>query len=129
MEAWPPSANEMAPDSIVGEGVPWADSTNRLVIYSDDYLTFDGQASPGGRQRHIRDLALLSKDWGRDVVVIQKARLAFEATCPDGIPVVGLRANLSARGDLSFAGRARRLYRKGDAWLYASGDSAWPYFR
>ena len=75
-----------ARNGVVGDGMPWADSASRLVIYSDSYLDFDGVASPGGRQRHIRDLALLSRDWGRDVVVIQKARLPFEATCPDGIP-------------------------------------------
>jgi glycosyltransferase involved in cell wall biosynthesis len=130
MNSWPPQTGDTAAaDGVRGDGPPWSDSAKRLVVYTDDYLDFDGHASPGGRQRHIRDLAVLSRDWGRDVVVVQKARRTFEATCPDGIPVIGLKANLSASGDFSFSGRARRLHRNGDAWLYASGDSAWPYFR
>jgi glycosyltransferase involved in cell wall biosynthesis len=87
-----------------------------------------GQELPGGRQRHIRDLAALCKNWGRDVVVVQKGRQPFETTCVQGVHVIGLRADLSAFGDFGFAQKAKRISRAGDVWLYASGENAWPFF-
>lgn len=107
---------------------PWAESVHRVLIHSVSYLDFNSNYSPGGRQRYIKDLAHIIRDWGREVLVVQKGNKAFEKTCPDGITVVGLPSDIRAKGDLSFARRARKLTNKNDVWLYASGEDAWPFF-
>lgn len=106
----------------------WNQKAQRVVIQVANYLDFNGTYSAGGRQRFIRDLALEVKAWGRDVLVVQKGTHPFEVVCPEGLPVVGLKSALTARGDLSFAFAARRLLRPGDVCLYASGEDAWPFF-
>ena len=108
--------------------VCWEETAKRILLFAGSYLDFDGRYSPGGRQRFIRDLAKLIQAWGRDVVVVQKARSAFECLCPDGVPVVGITSQLRAVGDVRFSHAARALARPGDCWLYASGEDAWPYF-
>ena len=106
----------------------WEQAARRVVIQTANYLDFDGSYSAGGRQRFIRDIALEIQAWGREVLVVQKGHRAFEVSCPQGLPVVGLRAGIDTRGDLCFAYRARRVLRPGDVCLYASGEDAWPFF-
>lgn len=107
----------------------WSEVARRVVIFVGDYLDFNGQYWIGGRQRYVRDLALLIRAWGRDVVVVQKARVGFERMCPAGVPVIGLPARLTLKGDLLFWRKAARVARAGDVFLYASGDDAWPFIR
>ena len=109
-------------------GVAWLDCAARVIIYAANYLDFDGNPCVGGRQRFIRDIALLIKEWGREVVVVQKANSSFEKLCPVGITVIGIKANISAKGDVLFARRAARFAQPGDVFLYASGEDAWPFF-
>lgn len=106
----------------------WSEVATRIVLHSEDYLDFSGQYSAGGRQRYIRDLAHVIRFWGREVLVVQKGVRDFETTCPGGVHVVGVKANLSAAGDFMFARRAARVANPKDLWLYASGESAWPFF-
>ncbi|ASJ74506.1 glycosyltransferase family 4 protein [Granulosicoccus antarcticus] len=106
----------------------WSSCAQRVVIFVDDYLDFDGRYSIGGRQRFTRDLALLIRAWGREVVIVQKARKGFELECPAGISVIGLPAALRVRGDLLFWKKAQVVARPGDVFLYASGDEVWPFF-
>lgn len=110
------------------EQAPWRDTVRRVVIQVSDYLDFDGKYLPGGRQRHVLDLAKLVRDeWKRDVVIVQKGRRAFEATCPDGLPVVGLKADTTSKGDPWFGFTSRRFLKPGDGMLYAAGEGAWPF--
>lgn len=106
----------------------WEEVAERVILYTDSYLDFEGGYKPGGRQRHMRDLAMVVREWGRDVLVVQKGTHDFENTCPDGIPIIGIKSNLSAKGDFGFARASRRVAKRGDVWLYASGENAWPYF-
>ena len=106
----------------------WEEVAERVILYTDSYLNFKGEYLPGGRQRHIRDLAMVVREWGRAVLVVQKSARDFENTCPDGIDVIGIKSNLSAKGDFGFARASRRVAKRGDVWLYASGENAWPYF-
>ena len=110
------------------ENAPWSEVAHRVLIFSASYLNFSGEYYPGGRQRHIRDAAKVIRNWGREVLVVQKGFRNFETTCPDGIPVIGIKAEVRAKGDMLFARRARRVATKNDVWLYASGEDAWPYF-
>lgn len=105
----------------------WESVAERVVICVNDYLDFEGHYSIGGRQRYVRDLALLVKDWGREVVVVQKASTAFEKSCPAGITVIGLKAKLTGKGDLFFWKCVESIKKKGDVFLYASGDDVWPF--
>lgn len=107
---------------------PWEKVAERVILYTDSYLDFEGEYKPGGRQRHMRDLAMVVRGWGRDVLIVQKGTRDFENTCPDGIPVIGIKSKLSAKGDFGFARASRRVAKSGDVWLYASGENAWPYF-
>lgn len=107
---------------------PWQECARRVILYADSYLGFEGQYQPGGRQRHIRDVAMVVRAWGRDVLVVQKGKTNFEKMCPDSIPVIGIKSNLSAIGDFGFSRTSRKLTRPGDVWLYTSGENAWPYF-
>ena len=107
----------------------WEVCAGRIVICSTDFLSFSGEESAGGRQRYIRDIATLIKDvWKRDVLVVQKASKYFERTTEGGIPVVGIRSDLTAKGDPGFAIKARKTLKKKDVVLYASGEDAWPFF-
>ena len=106
----------------------WQECAERVILYTDSYLDFEGGYNPGGRQRHIRDLAMVVREWGRDVLVVQKGTHDFENTCPAGIPVIGIKSNLSAKGDFRFSRASRGVAKRGDVWLYASGENAWPYF-
>ena len=106
----------------------WRDCASRVLIHSTDYLGFDGKYSIGGRQRYIRDIALLIKEWGRDVVVVQKSITNFETVCPSGVNVIGIKSNLTAKGDPFFSKKVVALKTKGDVVLYASGEDAWPFF-
>ncbi len=109
---------------------PWSESVKRVVVQSASYLDFDGNYQPGGRQRFIRDLCLTIRDvWKRDAVVVQKGTRNFETVCPDGVPVIGMKSDTSAKGDLGFAWRAREVHRPDDGVVYASGEDAWPFFR
>lgn len=107
----------------------WDDWVERVIIHTPSYLSFDGQPHDGGRERHIRDLArVVLDDWGRQVVVVQKAVRDFETVCPSGLSVIGLRAATSSAGDPWFGWKSRRMAGKGDALLYASAEDAWPFF-
>lgn len=113
---------------INSSGNAWEEIAKRIIIYTDSYLHFDGNYKPGGRQRHIRDLAMVVRGWGRDILVVQKSTHDFEKLCPDEIPAIGIKSDLSAKGDFGFSRSARRVSKHGDVWLYASGENAWPYF-
>lgn len=107
----------------------WDSVVKRVVIQTTNYLDFDGSYSAGGRQRHIRDLAkVVRDDWGRDVLVVQKAIHDFIETCNNGFTVVGIKSNLTARGDPLFAYKVRKILKHDDGLIYASGEDAWPFF-
>lgn len=108
----------------------WDEWVKRVVVHVPHYLSFDGKPTAGGRQRLVRDLsAVIRDDWGREVVIAQRATTAFETTCPWGFPVIGLRCATSSRGDPRFAKLTAGLAGEGDAIIYASGEDAWPHFR
>jgi glycosyltransferase involved in cell wall biosynthesis len=108
---------------------PWDDYVRRVVIQTANYLDFDGSYSAGGRQRHIRDLAsVIREDWGRDVLIVQKGTHSFAKKCDHGFSVIGIKADLSAKGDPMFAFRVRQMVSTHDGLLYASGEDAWPFF-
>lgn len=107
----------------------WDDWVDRVIIHTPRYLEFDGSNSAGGRQRHIRDIAkVITQDWGRKVLIVQKALRNFETTCPEGFPVLGLKSNISSLGDPMHGWKTRRLATNTDAVLYASAEDAWPFF-
>lgn len=108
---------------------PWDAWADRVVLHVPHYLSFDGDETGGGRQRKVRDIALLIRDgWGRDVLIAQKATADWKRYDANGIPVVGLRTPLSAKGDPAFGFRTRRLLGPRDAIAYLGGEDAWPYF-
>jgi glycosyltransferase involved in cell wall biosynthesis len=112
--------------------VPWDQWVERVVFHTPMYLSYDGEPSTGGRERHIRDMARLIQDtWGRPVVIAQMARRSFETTCPDGFPVVGRAAyTADARGEPAFAWwLSHRFARPTDGVLYPSADHAFPFYR
>jgi glycosyltransferase involved in cell wall biosynthesis len=122
----------MAGARLDSESRPWNDHVDRVVIHTPMYLTYDGQVSTGGRERHIRDLArLVQSEWGRRVVIVQMANRSFETTCPDGFEVVGHRAyTKNALGEPPFAWWLQhRFARRRDGVLYAASDHAFPFFR
>jgi glycosyltransferase involved in cell wall biosynthesis len=107
----------------------WDSNVSRVLIHAANYLEFDGKTSAGGRQRYIRDLATVIRDiWNRDVVIVQKGAVDFDKKCESGFRVIGIKSNLSAKGDISFSNKFRKLVENGDGVLYASGEDAWPYF-
>ncbi len=107
----------------------WNETAGRVIIQATNYLEFDGTYSVGGRQRHIRDIALLIKEeWKRDVLIIQKGVQDFEKECPDGLHVIGIKSNLKTIGDINFSRRVNSFKEKNDRVLYASGEDAWPFF-
>lgn len=108
---------------------PWEHYARRVCIHVADFLDFDGNYWPGGRQRHVMDLARVIRErWGREVVVLQKATRPFERLGPDNIPVVGFRVPLSSRGDSLLGYKTSRFLRPGDVMLYAGGEDGWPFF-
>ena len=111
-----------------GSNPTWSDTAKRVIIQTPNYLNFDASYSIGGRQRYIRDISLLIQEWGRDVLVVQKGISNFETICPSGINVIGLKSNITAKGDPFFSKKVIGFKKPGDVILYASGEDAWPYF-
>lgn len=108
---------------------PWGPHARRIVIQVADYLGFDGNELPGGRQRLIRDIARVIRDeWGKEVLIVQKGKEDFEKTDKDGFRVIAIGSDTRARGDLAFARKARQILEDGDRLLYGSGEDAWPHF-
>jgi glycosyltransferase involved in cell wall biosynthesis len=111
------------------DGAPWSSWVKRLVIHTTNYLDFDGNPYTGGRQRHVRDLALVARDICRlPVVIVQKGHRNFETVCPNGFGVVGAQSRTTSIGDPKLGRISRRFLRPGDGLLYESGEDAWPYF-
>ena len=109
--------------------IPWSDYVQRVVIQTANYLNFDGSYSAGGRQRHIRDLAsVVRDDWKRDVLIVQKGVYDFHKICDSSFQVIGIKSDCSAYGDPLFAYKVRKLIKKTDGLVYASGEDAWPFF-
>lgn len=107
---------------------PWVNWVKRVVIHTTNYLDFEGRTYTGGRQRHVRDLALVAREkCGFQVVIVQKANKAFETTCPDGFPVVGFQCNTRSIGDPYFGLLTRRFVKPEDGLVYESGEDAWPF--
>jgi hypothetical protein len=108
----------------------WRDDARRVVVHTPHYLDFDGSSRPGGRARLLSDLIRLVRDsLGLPLVVAQKGRRGFEATDPDGTPVIGLRAPLDGSGDAVLGLRVRRMLAPGDVVLYGAGaQGAFPFF-
>jgi glycosyltransferase involved in cell wall biosynthesis len=110
-------------------GRSWDDWVDRVIIHTPHYLDFNGAESAGGRQRHIRDIAkVITEDWGRKVLIVQKALRTFETVCPAGFSVLGLKSDISSLGDPLHGWKTRHLAGKADAILYASAEDAWPFF-
>ena len=110
------------------DDISWDACAKRVIIFSSNYLDAEGGYSPGGRQRHIRDIATVVREWGREVLIVQKGLRDFEITCPSGFRVIGIKSDIPARGDFAFSRAARRVAKPGDVWLYESGEDAWPFF-
>jgi glycosyltransferase involved in cell wall biosynthesis len=72
--------------------------------------------------------AIIRYQWGRDVVIVQKARRSFERTDDWGNPLVGIPANVTSRGDPAFGKATARMVGKEDAIVYVGGEDAWPHF-
>lgn len=115
---------------MLNEGRSWDKTAQRVVVNTLNYMDFNGQdVTPGGRERHTKDIASLIRNrWGRDVVIVQKGTRDFETTCRYGIPVIGIKSDTTTLGDIPFTLKARRIYRRGDVVLYESGENAWPFF-
>ncbi len=108
---------------------PWSESVERVIFHCTDYLSFAGKPLPGGRQRHLGDLASAVRDrWKRDVLIVQKGTHDFETTCPEGFRVRGLRCDTTSRGDPKLGLLTRRLAGPADGVVYAGGEDAWPFF-
>ena len=107
----------------------WDSWARRVVVHTADYLTFDGEPSPGGRQRHTRDLAeIVVKRWHRDVLIVQKGRRQFERLSPEGFPVIGVKCDVTSFGDPALGRFTQKLVGPTDAVVYADGEAAWPFF-
>lgn len=108
---------------------PWDEWVNRVIIHVPHYLSYTGDLTAGGRQRQVRDLAVLIKEtWGREVLIVQKASKGFEKYDPNGIHVIGIKARLDVFGDPLYGYRACKLIAKGDAYLSIGQEDAWPFF-
>jgi len=108
---------------------PWDEWVERVILHVQHYLSYDGDLTAGGRQRKTRDLASVIKGrWGREVVIAQKARKAFEKDDGNGNLVIGLEVDPSARGDRAFGRATSRLVRPRDAIIYVGNEDAWPHF-
>lgn len=107
---------------------PWSEKTGRVYINTSDYLDFFGKYSAGGRQRYVRDIALLVQQLGREPIIVQKAHQPFDKTCENGIRVLGVAVPLGISGDALLARHSLRLCRAEDDILYASAEDAWPFY-
>lgn len=107
----------------------WDQEVERVILHVPHYLSYEGVETAGGRQRKVRDTArLIKNEWGRDVLIVQKAAKAFEATDSMGTPVLGVKVPLDVRGDPSFGLATRRLVRPTDGVLTLGQEDAWPFF-
>jgi glycosyltransferase involved in cell wall biosynthesis len=107
---------------------PWDDWVRRVYIHVPHYLSHHGEATSGGRNRNVQDIArIVREQWGRECVVVQKGARNWEREDRHGVPVIGIRARLDARGDPGVGWAAARLVRPGDAVVYM-GEESWPFF-
>lgn len=78
----------------------WGKVAERVILYTESYLDFEGEYWPSGRQRHICDLAsIVRDDWGRSFLIIQKGSHDFSTTCDSGFKAMDIKSDCSARGD------------------------------
>lgn len=108
---------------------PWGDWVKRFVLHVPHYLSYTGEATSGGRQRTVRDVArLVQTELKRECVIVQKGSSNWESADKDGNAVVGLKSRLDLYGDPGFGRGTRDFLRPGDGLIYMGGEDAWPYF-
>jgi len=106
----------------------WEEQVERVIIHVPHYLSFTGEATAGGRQRFVRDMAKVVRDtWKRDVVFIQKATQSFDSVCPAGFRVIGVKCRTDKWGDPVLGRFTREFAEKRDGVVYASGEDPWPF--
>lgn len=109
---------------------PWNEWARRVILHVPSYLSYDGKLlTAGGRQRKVRDIALIIRDqWEREPVIVQKGTKNFEANDPNGISVIGIKVPRRVWGDPLLGQSTSRLLKHGDAIVYLGHEDAWPFF-
>lgn len=109
---------------------PWREWVRRVFIHVPHYLSYSGELTAGGRQRTVRDIArIMTREFGWEVVVAQKATSDWKRVDDDGTAVWGLKSRLDVYGDPGFGWRTARLLEKPtDAIIYMGGEDAFPFF-
>src|SRR5688572_982208 len=101
---------------------PWDSWVRRVILHVPTYLSTSGHPTSGGLQRKVRDIGRLIRDnWGRDCVIVQKARRGFEIIDESGFTVIGIPSQLSVRGDPGFGLATSRMVQSNDAIIYMGG--------
>lgn len=108
---------------------PWNEWVKRVVLHVPHYLSYTGDATSGGRQRNVRDIArIIRQRMQVDCVILQKGEHNWKAEDADGTPVHGLKSGLGVLGDPGFGRKTRAFLQPGDAIIYMGGEDAWPFF-
>lgn len=97
----------------------------RLTLASLWFLNGDGsQEQTGGLQRWCRDLAILARHHGHDVLVVQGAHQGFETEYRPGIRVVGVPRSMGFQGNWQLSRWMLRHLDPKDACVYVSQELA-----